>query len=138
MGSDRNTRAGIGVAGIMDRETIAALSRGGIADITTIGRKSGAERRIEIYFHALDGRLFLTGRPGSKRDWMANLLANPSFTLHLKRGVSADVPVEAVPVHELGIHSRESRSGDRTLAGSGSAHRVPGERGRVRLIASPG
>jgi deazaflavin-dependent oxidoreductase (nitroreductase family) len=100
MGSDRNTRARIGVAGIMDRETIAALSRGGIADITTIGRKSGAERRIEIYFHALDGRLFLTGRPGSKRDWMANLLANPSFTLHLKRGVSADVPVEAVPVHD--------------------------------------
>jgi deazaflavin-dependent oxidoreductase (nitroreductase family) len=82
----------------MDRQTLAALSGGGIADITTIGRKSGTERRIEIYFHAFDGRFFLTGRPGAKRDWMANLLANPSFTLHLKRGVSADIPVQAVPV----------------------------------------
>jgi deazaflavin-dependent oxidoreductase (nitroreductase family) len=84
----------------MDNETLAALSRGGIADITTIGRKSGLPRRIEIYFHAFDGRFFLTGRPGAKRDWMANLLANPSFTLHLKRDVSADIPVEAVPVHD--------------------------------------
>ena len=84
----------------MDTSTLAALSRGGIADITTIGRKSGAGRRIEIYFHAFDGRFFLTGRPGAKRDWMANLLANPAFTLHLKRGVSADLPVEALPVHD--------------------------------------
>ena len=84
----------------MDTSTRTALSRGGIADITTIGRKSGVERRIEIYFHAFDGRYYLTGRPGAKRDWMANLLANPSFTLHLKQGAAADVQVEALPVHD--------------------------------------
>lgn len=84
----------------MDVPTLTGLSRGGIADITTIGRKSGAGRRIEIYFHAFEGRFFLTGRPGAKRDWMANLLANPSFTLHLKEGASADVPVVAVPVDD--------------------------------------
>jgi deazaflavin-dependent oxidoreductase (nitroreductase family) len=84
----------------MDETTFEALSRGGIADITTIGRKTGASRRIEIYFHAFDGRFFLTGRPGAKRDWMANLIADPSFTLHLKREVSADLPVVAVPVHD--------------------------------------
>jgi deazaflavin-dependent oxidoreductase (nitroreductase family) len=69
------------------------MDRGGIADITTLGRKSGQPRRIEIYFHQFDGGYYLTGRPGRRRDWEANIKANPEFTLHLKRGVTADVPV---------------------------------------------
>lgn len=77
----------------MDDEVKTALDAGGIADITTIGRKSGEPRRIEIYFHHFDGEYYLTGRPGRKRDWEANIEANPHFTLHLKRGVSADIPV---------------------------------------------
>ncbi len=74
-----------------------ALLRGGIADITTIGRKTGLPRRIEIYFHHFDGEFFLTGRPGRKRDWVANIEASPAFTLHLKRGVEADIPVLGSP-----------------------------------------
>lgn len=70
-----------------------ALEAGGIADITTIGRKTGLPRRIEIYFHHFDGELYLTGRHGRRRDWEANIEANPEFTLHLKRGVKADIPV---------------------------------------------
>ena len=70
-----------------------AMDRGGIADITTTGRKSGEPRRIEIYFHHFDGSYYLTGRPVRKRDWVANILAHPEFTLHLKRGVTADVDV---------------------------------------------
>lgn len=77
----------------MDRAVTEALARGGIADITTVGRKTGLPRRIEIYFHQFDGELYLTGRPGFKRDWQANIESNPEFTLHLKRGVSADLPV---------------------------------------------
>lgn len=73
----------------------AALSQGGIADITTTGRTSGEPRRIEIWFHHLDGDLYLTGRPGRPRDWMANLTADPRFTLHLKRGVTADLAATA-------------------------------------------
>jgi deazaflavin-dependent oxidoreductase (nitroreductase family) len=68
-----------------------------VADITTTGRKTGLPRRIEIYFHQFDGQLYLTGRPGFKRDWQANIEANPEFTLHLKRGFSADVPVRGEP-----------------------------------------
>ncbi len=68
------------------------MDRGGIADITTIGRKTGLARRIEIYFHQFDGKYYLTGRHGRKRDWEANIEAHPEFTLHLKRGVKADVP----------------------------------------------
>ena len=77
----------------MDATVRAALDRGGIADITTIGRKTGLPRRIEIYFHQFDGELYLTGRPGFRRDWVANIVAHPEFTLHLKRGVQADIPV---------------------------------------------
>ena len=81
----------------MDPAAAEALARGGVADITTTGRKTGLPRRIEIYFHHFDGQLYLTGRPGFKRDWQANIEANPRFTLHLKRGVSADVPVRGEP-----------------------------------------
>jgi deazaflavin-dependent oxidoreductase (nitroreductase family) len=78
----------------MDPQVREAMDRGGIADITTIGRKTGQPRRIEIYFHHFDGEYYLTGRPSRrKRDWEANIEARPEFTLHLKRGFAADVPV---------------------------------------------
>lgn len=79
----------------MDAQVENALRNGGIAEITTTGRKSGKPRRIEIFFHQFDGEYFLSGRPGFKRDWLANLARNPAFTLHLKRGVEADVPAVA-------------------------------------------
>lgn len=77
----------------MDEAIRAVLEKGGIADITTVGRRSGLPHRIEIYFHHFDGRFYLTGRPGPRRDWQANIEANPQFTLHLKRKVRADVPM---------------------------------------------
>jgi hypothetical protein len=79
----------------MDPETNRALSNGGIVDITTVGARSRVERRIEIVFHHFDGRFYITGRPGAKRDWLANMIANPGFVLHLKRGVQADLSATA-------------------------------------------
>lgn len=76
----------------MEHSIEQALERGGIVDITTTGRRSGQPRRIEIYLHNFDGEMWLTGRPGFPRDWVANLNADPSMTLHLKRGVTADLP----------------------------------------------
>lgn len=81
----------------MKEEIKDALDRGGIADITTIGRRSGEPRRIEIYFHQFDGQYFLTGRPGPKRDWESNIKANPDFILHLKRDVVVDIPAIGEP-----------------------------------------
>ena len=63
-----------------------ALEAGGLCDITTIGARSGELHRVEIAFHHLDGEFFLTGKPGFKRDWLANLTTNPEFTLHLRDG----------------------------------------------------
>jgi deazaflavin-dependent oxidoreductase (nitroreductase family) len=68
-------------------------------DITTMGRRSGIPRRIEVWFHRVDGRWYLTGVPGP-RDWYANVRAQPRFTVHLKHGVTADLPATAVPVDQ--------------------------------------
>jgi deazaflavin-dependent oxidoreductase (nitroreductase family) len=68
-----------------------ALAAGGVIDITTTGRHSGKPRRIEIVLHAIDGRFYISGRPGWPRAWIANLHADPRMTVHLKRGVVADL-----------------------------------------------
>jgi hypothetical protein len=49
---------------------------------------------MEIWFHNIDGRIIITGTPGP-RGWLANLAANPEFTLHLKGTVQADLPARA-------------------------------------------
>jgi deazaflavin-dependent oxidoreductase (nitroreductase family) len=81
----------------MDDHVREALARDRTIDITTTGRHSGAPRRKEIWFHNLDGAVYITGTPG-KRDWYANLLANPDFTFHLKGDVVADLPARASPI----------------------------------------
>ena len=85
--------------GATDERVARALSRGHTIDITTIGRKSGQPRRIELVFHNLDGRVVISGLPGT-RDWYANLLANPRFTFHLKGAVKADLPATARAIVE--------------------------------------
>jgi len=86
----------------MDAQVISALEQGGVVDITTTGRQTGQKRRIEIFIHQLDGDYFITGRPGHKRDWLANLIANPEFTLHLKRTAKADLPAVATAITDPG------------------------------------
>ncbi len=81
----------------MEEKIKQALVQDLTIDITTIGRKTGLPRRTEIWFHNLDGRLFITGLPG-RRDWYANLLAHPEFTFHLKESVQADLPARAIPI----------------------------------------
>jgi deazaflavin-dependent oxidoreductase (nitroreductase family) len=68
-------------------------------DITTLGARTGIPRRIEIWFHRVNGRWYLTGMP-VPRSWYANLLAHPRFIVHLKHGVTADLPATARPVDE--------------------------------------
>jgi deazaflavin-dependent oxidoreductase (nitroreductase family) len=68
-------------------------------DITTLGARTGVPRRVEVWFHRVDGRWYITGVPGP-RGWYANLRAHPRFTVHLKHGVTADLPATATPVDE--------------------------------------
>jgi deazaflavin-dependent oxidoreductase (nitroreductase family) len=77
-------------------ETDEALQRGHTIDITTTGRRSGKPRRLEIVFHNIDGRIYISGTPSPrKRSWVANLEADPHMTFHLKRRTRADLPATA-------------------------------------------
>jgi deazaflavin-dependent oxidoreductase (nitroreductase family) len=83
----------------MDERVSRALSRGHTIDITTTGRRSGEPRRIELVFHNIDGHIIISGLPG-RRDWYANLVANPRLTFHLKGAVKADLSATARPITE--------------------------------------
>ncbi|RCK70381.1 nitroreductase family deazaflavin-dependent oxidoreductase [Desertihabitans brevis] len=79
--------------------TPAAGTSERIIDITTVGRRTGRPRRIEIFFYRAAGRTYLcSGAGGGATDWCANLRANPGFTFHLKHGVRADLAARATPV----------------------------------------
>lgn len=81
----------------MNKEIERALQHDKLIDITTTGRKTRNQQRIEIAFHYLDDRIYISGLPGT-RDWYANLVANPEFTFHLKQSLEADIPAKAIPV----------------------------------------
>jgi deazaflavin-dependent oxidoreductase (nitroreductase family) len=86
---------------MMNDEVKQALGKDRVIDMTTIGRTSGEPRRKETWFHNIAGQVYLTGTPG-KRDWYANMVANPAFTFHLKESVTADLAAQARPVTEPG------------------------------------
>ncbi len=67
-----------------------ALANDLVIDITTIGRASGEPKRLEIWFHNVDDRYYITGRPGP-RSWYANVLADPRITFHFKESTEADL-----------------------------------------------
>jgi deazaflavin-dependent oxidoreductase (nitroreductase family) len=80
----------------LDEKVQGALARGGVIDITTVGRQSGRPRRIEIVFHNIDGKIYISGTPApTRRAWLANLEAHPEFTFHLKGAVRADLSARA-------------------------------------------
>lgn len=74
-------------------------------DITTTGRRSGEPRRIEIWMVDVDGQFFITGTPG-RRDWLANLAANPELIVHLKRHANLDLPATASVVTDQATRRR--------------------------------
>lgn len=86
----------------------SALSRGGTIDITTTGRRSHRPRRIEIVFHNVDGRIYISGIPrrDRQRSWLVNLVANPRFRFHLKGRVQADLPATARVIDDVAERRR--------------------------------
>jgi deazaflavin-dependent oxidoreductase (nitroreductase family) len=83
----------------VDKRIEAALGRSRTVDITTTGAKSGEPQRIEIWTWIADGRVFLTGSPG-RRDWYANLKANPELVVHVKRGEPVDLEARARAIED--------------------------------------
>ncbi len=81
----------------MDEQIRRALLTGHVIDITTTGRRSGTPRRIEIVFHNIGGRIYISGVPRADhtRAWLRNLADDPHLTFHLKGAVTADLPATA-------------------------------------------
>jgi deazaflavin-dependent oxidoreductase (nitroreductase family) len=84
----------------MDDRIRRALARGHLIDLTTTGRRTGRPRRIELVFHPIDGRVYISGMPGFPRSWLANIKANSGVTFHLKGPVRADLAATAREVTE--------------------------------------
>ena len=68
----------------------------GTCDLTTVGRRSGLRRRVEIWYVIVDCEMVVTGTPGA-RNWLANLRACSRAVLHL-RNPARDVEVTAAEV----------------------------------------
>ena len=76
-------------------------------DITSVGRRSGEPRRIEIVFYRFEDAIYLSGIPAPQpRAWLLNLTAEPRFTFHLKHRVVADLPATATVITDPGQRRR--------------------------------
>lgn len=83
-----------------------ALNNDRMIDIITTSAKSGLPRTTEIWFTNVDGRIIICGTPNARgekgrydrRDWLANLKANPEFTFCLKESLKAQLPARAVEI----------------------------------------
>ncbi len=81
----------------------------GTCDLSTIGRRSGRPRRVEIWYVLVDGRVVVTGTPGA-RHWLANLRDHPDAVLHL-RDPDRDVAVTAREVTGREARRRVAEAG---------------------------
>ena len=79
-----------------DATTVVRLARTRTVDLVTIGRKSGQAQRVEIWWFHFEDRFIITGTPG-RRDWYANILANPRILIETSHG---DFPATASPISD--------------------------------------
>lgn len=89
----------------MEAELTAALRFPVTVDITTTGRRSGEPRRLEIWIVNIDGLIVIGGTPG-RRDWFANLSADPKLIVHFKERSQVDVPAVAAEVRDAATRRR--------------------------------
>lgn len=90
----------------MNGEIRRALCEDRLIDIITVGAKSGLPRKTEIWFTNVGGRIIICGTPDAagtngpraRRDWLANLRANPEFLFCLKESLTAQLPARAVVI----------------------------------------
>jgi deazaflavin-dependent oxidoreductase (nitroreductase family) len=101
----------------MDEGIQHAMARDRTIDITTLGRNTGQLRRTEIWFHTIDGQVYITGTPG-RRDWYANVVAHPEFTFHLKHSTPGDLPARATPILDAARCCQLIAGIHRTLGGA--------------------
>ena len=55
-----------------------------VADLITIGRKTGVPRTVELRFLYLNGRFYATSSKIRGKHWCQNILKNPAVELSVK------------------------------------------------------
>jgi deazaflavin-dependent oxidoreductase (nitroreductase family) len=83
--------------------SIAALADTEYCYLTTIGRRTGAPHRIEIWFVAHDDGAYILSN-GASADWFRNLEADPGVTLEIageRRATNAHVVAAGDAAHEI-------------------------------------
>ena len=64
-----------------DASDLGALAGVAIVRLTTIGRRTGRPRTVELWFAYHEGHIYLLGHPES--NWVKNVSANPRVTLEM-------------------------------------------------------
>jgi deazaflavin-dependent oxidoreductase (nitroreductase family) len=60
-----------------------ALQHEKVLYLTTVGRKTGQPRTIEIWFVSDQGRIYLLAEHGLKAQWVRNIQANPDVIIEI-------------------------------------------------------
>ena len=81
---------------------IDRLKRTRTVDLTTIGRRSGLPRTVEIWWFHVEDRFIITGTPG-RRDWLANIRENPEVVISTSFG---EFPATVAEVHDKDFRRR--------------------------------
>ena len=79
----------------------AALLDDKVVDIVTTGGRTGVPRRVEIWFHNIDGRIIICGLP-RPRGWLANLRKHPDLLFCFKESLRLELPARASEVIDPG------------------------------------
>jgi len=77
------------------------------AYLTTTGRRTGRPHRIEIWFAAQDGRVYLLSGGRERSDWVRNLQANAHVTVELGDETHAGVAGVLQPATDEDQRARE-------------------------------
>ena len=103
-------------------------------DLTTIGRRSGRPRRVEIWWFRFEDRFIITGTPG-RRDWLANIRVNPVVIVHTRFGEFAGTAREIV---DPAYRRRFFESGEtRWYSTQSSLDRLVADAPMVEIVLEP-
>jgi deazaflavin-dependent oxidoreductase (nitroreductase family) len=69
----------------MDIPEVDAFQSEKVLYLTTVGRKTGMPRTIEIWFVISQQRLYLLAEHGLKAHWVRNIQATPDVTIRIKQ-----------------------------------------------------
>ena len=67
------------------RSVLEGLQKQRVLYLTTVGRKSGQPRTIEIWFVVWQGRLYVNAERGYKAQWVQNIQANPAVSVQVQK-----------------------------------------------------